>query len=272
MDKRRNDGREWERDEDLDNDLKELMDNLEFKLDDYDVEYPSESEMMMTIESLRPYMPAKVNRWEVFAARSTSITKHALTEVYYMSPFFWIANVLFMMIAISAVILTKVNPATVIFLLAPIPTLTGLIEVIKSRNAGMAELEMSFKFNLQEVILSRMVAIGAFNLLINNMLTLIISQWNHYDILAWELMLYWVTPFTVITSIALALVTRFRQMYTVTIGIVIWMTMGSLFSHVFIVDRVPTLFYIVVTVLATGTIVIQMRNMFKRGMSYEFNH
>ncbi|MFD1738402.1 hypothetical protein ACFSCX_17905 [Bacillus salitolerans] len=271
MSKQKINKNEWELDDDFEEDLERSLNKLEFTLDDYDIEYPSETEIMKTIDTLRPYVPVKVNKWEHFKTYVSLIVKQSLTEVYYMSPLFWLTNVVFILIALSAVYLSKESPYTVIFFLAPIPTLTGLIEIFISRNRGMAEIEMSCKYNLQEVILSKMVVVGGLNLLVNIILTVIISLFIR-DALVWELMLYWVTPFTVITSISLAVVTRFRQTYTITIGLILWIAMGSILSQVYIVERVPVLFYLIVTVLAVVAIVIQMKTILKRGISYEFNH
>ncbi|QOR67117.1 hypothetical protein IM538_02895 [Cytobacillus suaedae] len=262
---------ELELDEDLDEELQELLNKFEYELDDYDVEYPNEAELMKTIDTLRPYVPTKINKWETFVTRTSTIAKQALTEVYYMSPLFWIANVVFIMIALTAVSLTKQNPYTVLFFLAPIPTMTGLIEVLKSRNAGMSELELSFKFNLQEVILSKMVVVGVFNLLINIVITFIMSLVIQ-DVLVWELMLYWIAPFTVITSIALTIVTRFRKTNTVTIGLILWIAMGNLLSRIFVLESVPEIFYMIITVIAAVAIVFQIKTIYRRGISHEFNH
>lgn len=254
--------------------LEELEKELGSILDEYHVEYPSETEMMRTIDAIRPHVPVKENIWRTFLDNITSIFKHSMQEVFYISPVFWILNSLFLLTGIAAVFISEQSPYAIIMILAPIPTITGLLEVFKSRNGNMAELEMSFKFNLQEVILSKMIVIGGFNVIINLLVTLSISYF-YQDIWLSKLMLYWITPFTVITATCFVIVNRIRHTYAVTAGLVIWIGFGSLVSQTQVIERlenVPVPIYVLVIVLAALLIIFQMKQLYKRGVTFEFNH
>jgi hypothetical protein len=159
-------------------------------------------------------------------------------------------------------------------ILAPFPILTGLFEVFKSRESGMAELEMSFKYSLQELILSRMFVIGGFNFLINLTFTMCISIF-YPEIWLWKLVLYWVTPFTVITAIMLVVVTKFRHIYAVTAGLLVWISFGAFISQANMIEKIesiPVAFYILVIVFATIVVFTKLKRIYKRGITYEFNH
>lgn len=273
MSKRNIDNDEFVIDLDVDQGLEAQVQELGFMLDEYDVEYPSESEMMMTIDAIRPYVPVKENKWKTIYVGMSSIMKQALHEIFYMSPLFWISNILFIIIGLSAVVVSEQNLYVILLLLAPIPTITGLLEVLKSLNTGMAELEMSFKYSLQEIILSKMVIVGGFNLLINLFFTGI--SFFYHDILIWKLMLYWITPFTVIMAISFVVVSRFRNVYAVTAGLTVWIVFGSLISQSNLVERIesiPTAIYILVTLIASIVVFTQIKRIYKRGVNYEFNH
>jgi hypothetical protein len=261
---------------DMDDDweLAELENELEFIFNQYDVEYPSESEIMMTIDAIRPYVPVKESKWKTVYENLSSIMRQSLWEISYISPLFWISNSLLLLICLAAVFLTEQSPYLTMLLLAPIPTITGLFEVLKSMNADMAELEMSFKYNLQEIILSKMVVVGGFNLFVNLIFTCLISFFYH-DILIWKLILYWITPFTAITAVSLVVVSRFRHLYAITVGLVTWIIFGGFISQINIIDKVESTspaVYILVTLISLIAIVVETIRIYKRGVSYEFNH
>lgn len=259
---------------DFDQDLEKFEGEIGFRLEEYDVEYPSESEIMMTINAIRPYVPVKKRKWKVFSQNLSSIIKHSLQEIFYISPLFWVTNCLFFIIGLSTVLLAEQNPYLVIMILAPIPTITGLLEVLKSRNAEMAELELSLKYSLQEIILSKMMVVGGFNLAVNVIFTFSVSFILH-DVLIWKLMLYWVTPFTVITAISFLVVSIYRKVNGITVGLAVWIAFGSLLSQTRMVEKLeslPVAFYILISVVAALCSIIQMIQIIKRGVKYEFNH
>jgi hypothetical protein len=272
MSKKKMDKTEFEYDMDYDPELDELEQEIGLLLDEYDVEYPCESEMMMTIDAIRPYVPVKESKWKNRFEGMTPIMKQSIIVFFYLSPIFWFSNSLFLLIGLSAVLLSEINPYVILLLLGPIPTITGLLEVIKRMNAGMAELEMSFKYSLQQIVLSKMLVVGGFNLLINLFFTCI--SFLYHDLLIWKLMLYWVTPFTVITAISFVIVSRYRKVYAVTAGLAIWMVFGSLASRTNIIKKMESIspaVYIFVIFIAATVIIFQISKIQKRGVNYEFN-
>lgn len=259
---------------DEDKEVDELVKELGFMLNEFDVEYPSESEMMMTIDAIRPYVPVKVNKWKITPGNIASILRHSYQEVFNISRLFWVLNSLFLFAGLVAVFAMDQNPYVIMMLVAPIPTLSGLLEVLKSRNAGMAELEMSLKFSLQEIILSKMLVVGGFNLIINMIFTFVISNFYH-EIWIWKLMLYWITPFTLITAVSLVIVNRIRNSYSITAVLVSWIGIGMLLNQTQFVNKIesiPAPMFILITVSAVGIIIFQMKQMYVRGVTYELNH
>lgn len=274
MSKKKMDKTEFEYDMDYDPELDELEREIGLLLYEYDVEYPSESEMMMTIDAIRPYVPVKESKWKNRFEGMSAIMKQSIIEFFYMSPIFWISNSLFLLIGLSAVLLSEIKPYVILLLLGPIPTITGLLEVIKRMNDGMAELEVTFKYSLQEIILSKMVVVGGSNLIINLFLTFSTSFF-YQDVVIWKLMLYWITPFTVITAISFVIVSRFRHVYAVTAGLAVWIVFGSMISQSKLVERIesiPIVVHILVSLIAALVVIIQLNRIYKRGVNYELNH
>ncbi|WP_456274713.1 hypothetical protein [Bacillus sp. AK031] len=261
-------------DSQFDLELEELERELGFKLDDYDVEYPSEAEMMRTIEAVRPFVPVKENRWKSFAENIMPLLKNAYQEIFYFSPLFWILNTLFLFICTYAVFLADQDPYVTLMLFAPLPTITGLFEILKSRLTGMAELELSFKFNLQEIILSKMIIIGGFNSGINLMAMAALSIFSE-DVWAGKLLLYWMTPFTVITAISLLIANRVRHMHAVTATLLVWLVSGVFLSSEEVIGKiesVPAGVYLLVITTAIILIILQAGRLYKGGVNYELNH
>lgn len=258
-----------------DEDFAELEESIANILDEYDVEYPSETQMMATIDAIRPHTPAKVTNVQLLSDKVFSLLKRSLDEFFRISSFYWLSNSLFFLIGLAVVFLSESNPYLTIMLLAPVPTVLGLVEIFKSRDVGMAELELTLKHTLQEVVLSKMVIVGGYNFVLNLLFTLIVPVFAE-DVGLWKLILYWVTPFTVISAIAFLIASRFRSSYVVAPVMMIWM--GIVFSlntfpeAVERVEAVHVSFYMALTVLAFVLLIHQMIKLSRRGVSYEFNN
>ncbi|MFT8322029.1 MAG: hypothetical protein ABF649_14100 [Bacillus sp. (in: firmicutes)] len=258
----------------LDEAFLEIEQELGYSLTEFDVEFPSEEEIMTTIQVLRPYVPQKEKTWKQLYDYSKIILKHSLNEVFYVSPLFWIANSIFLVTCLLGIFLTKESPYLIIMIFAPIPTITGLIEVIKSRNIGMAELEISLKFSFQEIILSKMVVVGGFNAVINLLATWVLSI-SYPTILIGKLLLYWITPFSVITALSLMLVSKIRNVYFITAGIVLWVVCSSMLSQTSFIKKiegVPVAVFIFICIISAIMALFKAINMFKRGFENEAIH
>ncbi|BCB04036.1 hypothetical protein [Bacillus sp. KH172YL63] len=258
----------------LELELEELEKELGFKLDDYDVEYPSEAEMMRTIEMIKPYVPEKEDRWKTYTENILAFMKYSFQGIFYFSPLFWIVNSLFLAICSFSVLMADQDPYVTLMLLAPLPTMTGLFEILKSRFTGMEELELSFRFSLQELILSKMLIIGVFNVGINLVAMVILSIFAG-DVWAGKMLLYWMTPFTVITGISFLFVNRARHMHAVTATLVVWLGIGVFLSNEEVIDKVESIsaaVYVLVIIAAFGLVTLQAARFYKRSADYELNH
>lgn len=268
--------KEFERHEFIGEDeLTEKERNLVYLLEEYDVEFPSESQMNGTIDVLRPYVPAKKKRFFLYK-KMYSALQSASREFVHISLFFWLSNSLLFMAGLSAVFLKESNPYFSVMFLAPIPFIIGLIEVLKSRNENMAELEATFKHSLQEIILSKMVVVGAFNLFLNIIFTLIVPIFAD-DIWIWKLILYWLTPFTVMSALTFLIASRLRNSYVmVSVSLTIWaaVSYGIILSELAThwIESIHVLYYIALNVFAIAALSVQISRFRNRGVDFEFDH
>ncbi|RFB18036.1 hypothetical protein DZB84_03745 [Bacillus sp. HNG] len=257
----------------FDDEIFELEQELEMSLDEFDVEFPSESELMMTIDAMRPYVPSKESKWEALVASVSNVLMHSTREVFYFSALFWGLNLLFLVFGVLSVFIYKIDPYLIMLYVAPLPTIVGFIEVFKSSNTEMVELELSFKFSLQEIIFSRMLVVGVFNVALNVLLTISFTILLP-ELMLGKLILYWATPLTIIAAIMLVVSSKYRSAHTFSGGIVLWTVAALALTHQDVIERIETisaLAYILVTVVALIFIVVKMMTIYKRGISYEFN-
>lgn len=113
------------------------------------------------------------------------------------------------------------NPYTFIIALSPVPLIFGLIDVIRSMQTGMQELEMSFKTNLWQFILSKLMIICMSNILLNILFTVLFTGLNN-GISFWKMTIYWCSPFFVVCSISILIISKVREHFAQSIFIALW--------------------------------------------------
>lgn len=269
---RRNDYEDKFRDdEDFDLELFELENEVFGQLKEYDVEFPSEEEMMSTIEAIRPHVSKKQSMFKPLA----DLVRHSGQEIFRISPLFWGANGLLVLISLFAFFtVEQLDPYFTIMILAPLPTIAGVMELMRSKNSGMLELELSLKYSWQELLLSRMIVIGGFNVLVNIAFTAVFT-FVVADVWFAKMTLYWLTPFTVLMAVSLVIISRFRKFHIVTVALVSWFGIGMVMSQTKLFERlgeIPLYSFVLVIIAASIFSLWKMMWIYKRGISYELNH
>jgi hypothetical protein len=249
------------------NDIEQLEKELEKSFQAFDVELPSELEMMQTIKVLRQYVPKEEKKID----KIRKILSHTTREISYFSKLFWVCNMA-MSIAIALItFLYQVDPYLMMLIVAPIPMLFGVVEIAKRTNKGMLELELSFTYSLHEILLARMVIVGCLNIVINLCLTIVFLLLRQ-EVNVLQLMLYWLTPFTVIAAILLWIFSKAKPIISIISSIVIWSCFIVTISIEDIreeLEMINGLFYIAIIVIASIYIAWKMKNMYERNWTYE---
>src|SRR5699024_670438 len=122
-----------------------INETIENELKELTVDYPSEDEIEQTIFALYEHMPEQK---KTITSRLEQIKELLILsgkEFMHISPYFWIANAIFLIFGAGSTYFFNANPFITLFVLSPLPFLTGLLEVFKSKNEGLAELEMTLK-------------------------------------------------------------------------------------------------------------------------------
>lgn len=195
--------------------------NIKEYLDSYKVDFPNEDEMEGCIELIMSQVSVKVTRVENILRKAKSLLLNSTREMMNFSWMFWGMNGLFLLFGIITLVQWKANPYMTVFALAPLPFIVGILEILKSKDEGLIELEMTLKYNMQQIITSRLLVIGLYNFLVNMLLTLI-SVFIYPEVLFSQLMLSWTVPFVLVTSIAFLLALYIKGVVASGSVLVLW--------------------------------------------------
>ncbi|MGO4541723.1 hypothetical protein [Paenibacillus sp. 2TAB19] len=199
--------------------LLELDEEMKLLLDDYSVEYPSEDAIVRTIDTLRPYVISPELR---HSTKGRLPIKRDLFTMLHIRSGFWLINVLFFLAGLYFWGYKDGDPYTILMLLAPVPFLIGLLEIFRGRDDGLIELEMSCKYSAQQLLLAKMVVIGGYNVLLSSLLITAFGMFGEPIVLT-KLLMYWVAPFTVVSSIGFSVACRVRGAVSTAVMLTLWL-------------------------------------------------
>ncbi|WNF38371.1 hypothetical protein RJD24_08105 [Bacillaceae bacterium IKA-2] len=249
----------------FDEEIKDFLDNFTF-------EYPDESEIESTINSLRKYVPKKRRKIDSLVANSKELLFHSTRELFNLSSLFWSLNLLFFISGLIYVFFFNGNPYSTVISLSPIPIFLGLVEAFKSRESSSFEIELSCKYSPQQIILSRLFIVSTFNFVLN--IVLVVSLSSLIDnILPLKLLLYWMVPNIVVAALGLFLTLRFRSYVIIPVLSVLWVViLTSSTITEFLYQKVESFSpysYVSVSVLFLYILFVQIKKL-KRGDFLEF--
>lgn len=249
-------------------DLSKIIDNLEC----YVVKMPSQSDINNAIDNLRMLVPRKRRKTKVLG-----LLEKASREIGFMSSTYWIVTFgLFILGAYSiwingGSITNSRNPYISAVLLAPVPFILGIIEIFRGREEGVIELELSCQISIGEIMFSRLIIICIYNILLNTILSIILTHFNS-GILLLRMTLMWLAPFTITAGIGLLLVGRLRGSYVAAIFTGVWMVLiMAVLTQKNIMDRLMGIniaVYAVLTIIGAIIMTIQIRNYSQRNSSF----
>ena len=201
---------------------------------DYSVEYPTQNEIDQCIENLRVYVPKKKSLLQVFE----KLLSRGQIEISYINKLYWIISILVFLITFKLATDMSINPYKFITLISPIPLLLGFIEIFKGKENNMLELELSFKISGKEIIISRIIIIGIFNIILNTAMSVLFFK-TGLDIELLKINIFWIVPFVWVNLIAFTIAKNFRGGY-VSLGVIsFWILLVSiLFKSKYFIERI----------------------------------
>lgn len=250
--------------------MKKLNDHeLEEWLSEFDIEYPDEEKVENTIMKLHPFVPKKKKQlWTIVIPAPL---RDAYQETLQFSQTFWISNLLYLILGLTIVFLIDGDPYLTLFFLSPIPIIISLYEIFRSRDQGMMELELSFKFSVSNLILSKLTLVGIFNLACTLLLIVIFSFFATPIVLI-DLLQYWAAPYSAIVSLSLLLSIKLRTLFVIPVSLAIMTFLGLMVGKVIDIQLIiPEKLSIAIIACAMIGIGLAIK-MIKRGVYHEFNH
>ncbi len=169
-------------DYEFENMLEEDLLDIENFLDSYVVKKVDEDKIDLTIEVLREYMP-EVKNENIVEKNSTYLLNKIKSNVELFKIQFKLFNKLYI---IASLLLTlggviggvryNLNPYVAIYTISPIPVILGLVEVLRGKEDGVWELELSFKYSFREIVFAKLIIIGITSIVISLAMSFILAN------------------------------------------------------------------------------------------------
>lgn len=212
-------------DEQFENLLEADLMDIEDYLNSYVVNQVDEEKIDSTIDILKAYMPKE----EVETAKKDIRIFNAIKEniglvklqLSLISKSYLILSLLLILVGTIATVKLNLSVYLSASIIAPIPILLGIFEIIKGREENVWELELSYKYSLREIILSRLIIINVISILISIIISInlnnIYSQINLFNMIS-----IWLIPIFAISSISLVITSVYRSMNSIALCMAIW--------------------------------------------------
>ncbi|MEH7073060.1 hypothetical protein [Neobacillus drentensis] len=178
-------------------------------LDSYKVDFPNEEEIESSIEYIMAEAVPKARTAHLFQQRAKGLIGNCARELLRFGGLFWGLNVLFLLLGVITLVTYKTDPYLTAFALSPLPFIIGILEILKSKNEGLIELEMTLKYNLQQIFISRLLVVGLFNLVVNIVISSICVVVIP-DVIFIKLLLSWTIPYVVVTGLAFLIAMKLK--------------------------------------------------------------
>ncbi|MCY6959871.1 hypothetical protein [Clostridium brassicae] len=203
----------------------EEIEELICKFNSYSIEYPTQNQIDKCIENLSVYVPKKKSLIQWFE----KLLLRGQIQITYINKLYWLISILIFLTTFKLAINMNTNPYKIIMLISPIPLLLGFIEIFKGKENNMLELELSFKISGKQIILSRIIIIGIFNIILNTAMSILFFQ-SGIDVQLLKINIFWMVPFVWINLIAFVIAKKFRGHYVSLGGISFWILLVSILS------------------------------------------
>ncbi len=198
----------------MDNEIQEFLDS-------YKVDFPNEEEMESSIEYIMANLLPAESRASLFQKRAKSLIVNCTREMLHFGWLFWALNGMFVLLGIISLIQWRTDPYITAFALAPLPFIVGIFEILKSKDEWLVELEMTLKYNAQQIFMSRLLLVGVFNLLINLAISFV-SLALDPEIIYTKLLMAWTIPYVVVTGLAFLFAMKTKGNVASGITVAVW--------------------------------------------------
>lgn len=247
----------------------DLMDIEEF-LDSYVVSKVDEQKVDSTIDILKSYMPKQevqaIKEQSTFLERMKNNIELVKFQFSLISKVYFISSLLLILVGTITAIKLNLSIYLSASIIAPIPILLGIFEIIKGRDDNVWELELSYKYSLREIILSRLIIINVVSILISIIISVSLND-TYSEINLLKMISIWLIPIFLVGSISLVITSLYRSINSIALCISIWI-LGvmsiSIYEKIADITNINTLMVLGISVIFT---VISSKLFYKRSIS-----
>ena len=205
--------------------LEEDLKDIEEFLDSYIVNKVEEEKIDSTIDILKIYMPKLKEQVEVEQITILDKVKESINLVKFqfnlMDKAYFIASLLLILLGSITTVRLNLSIYLSASIIAPIPILLGIFEIIKGRDENVWELELSYKYSLKEIVLSRLIIINIISILAS--ITMSVTLNNIYnDINLLEVISIWLIPVFLVGTVSLIITSLYRNINSIALCISVW--------------------------------------------------
>ena len=246
----------------LEEDLKEI-DNF---LDSYIAPQVDEQKIEATIDVLRKYMPLIERKQKVnLETNIKSSIELVKLNLFFFSKLYWILSLVLILLGTLITVKFELNIYETVILIAPIPILLGIFELVKGRDESVWELELSYKYSLREIILSKIIIIGVFSIVISLIMSiLLLSTYSSINIL--RMIVLWLTPIFLTSSVSLIIVSIYRSINSVALCLSIWILSIVLVNN--IQFKISNIMELIVLAISFITMICSLRLFYKQSINF----
>jgi hypothetical protein len=157
--------------------------------------------------------------------------------------------------------------------LFPFIAFLTVTEITRSAAYQMAELEMAARYNLREIVLSRLILLGTANLLLFIVITLLFTTKAEYDFIRTGI--YLTVPYLFTSTTSLIAYRIFKNREVISISSILCILISCLcnisFLQTVIYQSCYFLIWIFLFLLLSTTIFIQMKRLIKNSEEFLWN-
>lgn len=256
--------------DDFENLLDEDLIDIENFLDSYIVSKVDDKQIDLTIERLKEYIPKqevqiakKQNKVLDRLKQNISLVKFQFSM---MNKLYFIASLILILTGTITTIKLNLSIYVSASIIAPIPILLGIFEIIKGREENVWELELSYKHSLREIILSRLIIINLVSIVTSIAISFILNN-KYSSINLLNMISIWLIPIFITGSISLVITSLYRSINSIALCISIWI-LGVMSINMYekIADITNIDIFIVLAV-SLVSLAISMKLFYKKSIS-----
>jgi len=244
--------------------------DIEDFLDSYVVSKVDEEKIDLTIDVLKSHMPKEEVQHVKVQGYLLDRIKENISLVKFqfslISKVYFIASLLLILLGTITTIRLNLSIYLSASIIAPIPILIGVFEIIKGREENVWELELSYKYSLREIVFSRLIIINVVSVLISIVMSLILNN-AYTQINLLKMISIWLIPIFLVGSVSLIVTSFYRGINSIALCISIWI-LGAMSISVYetIADITHINTFMILGISVTFTL-ISMKFFYKKSIN-----